>query len=178
MARIDNQSRLWRSVWLGWLLVAGLSAACGDGAQGPATCRVKYRGNFAASEASDAVCAHLVASDDAHPDDLSLRVELTSAEPDGIDFEAQIYLGAHPQPGRLSSRSVGARWSALGKRGESGCAYSAGDQSVPTGSYTLKLTDVDAKGAAHGTLHVEQSLHAPLGVDCGPDDAETVDVAF
>jgi hypothetical protein len=92
--------------------------------------------------------------------------------------EVSIALGVSPQAASSSSQTTTAAWSARATR-EPGCAYIAGDQAVPMGSFALQLRAVDlGAGTARGSLQIRQSVHAVPMVDCGPGDAETIELEF
>jgi hypothetical protein len=105
-----------------------------------------------------------------------LDVSLTPSGNDGVRLDVQIDLGESPQAGDFSS-GTSASWSAIGVAAQNNCAFSAGSAVVPAGSFTLTLTSITAS-EAHGSLKLEQYVHAPPTIDCGPGDTESVDVTF
>jgi hypothetical protein len=94
-----------------------------------------------------------------------------------------VNIGDTPSPGQFSSETVES-WSALGVRsGNSDCAYAAGSDAVPNGSFMLDVTAVEGgtsggAGTVHGTLDIVLYVHAPPSVDCGAGDVENVEVVF
>jgi hypothetical protein len=157
------------------VLVAGL-VGCGSGSGGTpdAGCRANYSGNYAASVTA-ATCASLGSDADGGPGTV-LEVSLSPASGTGVRLDVQIDLGEAPQAGDWSPEST-AGWSAIGIAAQNNCGFNAGSASAPQGNFTLTLTSVGASGA-HGTLQLEQYVHAPPMVDCGPGDTESVDVTF
>jgi hypothetical protein len=163
---------------LAGLVVALAATACGasNGASGHA-CYIRYSGNTTNS-VSVSNCVALTSGGDGGRDVvLSLKAAATTSHP--IQFNAKLDLGPSPATGQISSETVQGQWSVVGISAETGCEFSAGDQSVPTGNFTLTLSAVSAS-VAHGSLHAEQYVQAPPTptVDCGPDDTETVNVTF
>ncbi|HEY1552298.1 MAG TPA: hypothetical protein VGG28_30940 [Kofleriaceae bacterium] len=141
---------------------ADAGPACGS------ACIATFAGNFASSSASADNCAQVAGS--------MLAFAVASNQLDAPLMIA-IDLG-HAGPGAFSSETA-QDWSALASRstpaGE--CVYSAGAQSVPTGSFAMTIASVDA-ASAHGELRVVQYVQAQPTVDCGSGDTETVDVQF
>jgi hypothetical protein len=176
---------------------ASLVIACGGGGNnapdattcadaGPAcgsACPATFTGNLDASSTTPANCAQLGAGSGSASADTVLAFALASPMLDA-PLEISVDLGASPSAGTYSSETS-TSWSALGSRsapasgsnaaGE--CVYSAGAEGVPTGSFAMTLTAIDA-ASAHGELRVVQYLQAQAGVDCGSGDVETVDVRF
>jgi hypothetical protein len=159
-----------------WLALITVLAACGSGPSGTpdAGCHVTYSGNYAASVAA-ATCASLSTEADGGPGTV-LEVSLSPASNDGVRLEVQIDLGEDPQAGDSSSETT-ASWSAIGIAAQNNCSFNAGSASVPQGNFTLTLTSITAS-EAHGSLQLEQYVHAPPTVDCGPGDTESINVTF
>jgi hypothetical protein len=93
-------------------------------------------------------------------------------------LKVSIDLGASPSIGSFSAENV-TNWSFTGlSTNGSNCAYSAGSEFVPTGSFTLNLTSVTTAsgggGVAHGTLTLTAYVHAPPATDCGVGDTEDI----
>jgi hypothetical protein len=140
---------------------------------GARSCAVQYAGNVVAS-ADLASCTTLGLSPDAGANggfvlNFQLATETIQA------LQVSIDLGASPAPGTYSSETS-AHWSASGLTAAN-CAYSAGNQAVPTGSFTLTLTSVDASGA-HGNLVLTTYVLAPPATDCGIGNIEDISVDF
>jgi len=154
-------------------------AAC-DGDAGAPACTVRFSGNYDDAVTSASPCASLAKSSGSAPQDWILDLAVRSTVGGGnINTHVQIDLGASPSSGTFSEASVGS-WSAVAVRGI-GCEYSAGSTAVPSGAFTLQLTEVsglDAAPVVHGTLSVLQHVAAPPGTDCGTGDTETVDFEF
>jgi len=92
-------------------------------------------------------------------------------------LEVSIDLGATPAAGALSSETV-MTWSATGvASGTAACGYVAGNEAVPTGSFTLTITDATT-GVAHGTLDMTLYVHAPPATDCGASETEDAHFTF
>lgn len=188
-------SRRGRGAGAAALLVAAVAAGagCGGGSPGPtggapgdaadaaAGCEVTYAGNISATATTAPGCASLTAAPvDGGPDGATLVVSVPATSQSGIQLDARIAVGANPVAGVLSSTDV-ARWQVSAVVVATYCFYSAGSAAIPTGTFTLTLSSVPGSGdagAVHGSLHVEQYVHAPQGVDCGSGDIETVDLAF
>ena len=159
------------------LAMAAIAATgCGGGGE----CHVEFSGNFAASASPPSGCGALMQSasgDD--PGDWLLQLTAMSDKP-AAAFSADIDLGTTPLPGTFSPATV-AHWQAVGET-DLNCELSAGSLSVPTGNFTLTVTDVSpldkSPVVAHGTLHVEQYVQAPATIDCGSGNTETVDYTF
>ena len=87
-----------------------------------------------------------------------------------------IDLGASAS-GTVSSETV-RTWDVLEVAlGDAGCAFAAGSDVVPHGTFALDWTNDDA-GAPHGTLDVTAATHAAPGTACGVSDVEYIHVAF
>jgi hypothetical protein len=141
-------------------------AACGDAALCADACPATFSGNFADHSLAAANCARL-----------DPALELSIASPViGAPLAISLDLGAAPAAGPYSSETV-AHWSAVQARsiGDGACVYSAGDEVVPIGSFTLDLAD---PVGPHGTLAVELTVHAVDGTRCGAGDREHVEIVF
>ena len=99
-------------------------------------------------------------------------------------LEIDVDLGSSPSPGELSPESVGT-WSATGATtASSNCAYTAGSEAVPSGTFALNLSAVEpaggpgGAGVAHGTIDLTLYVHAPATTDCGLGDTENVTIDF
>ena len=141
---------------------ADAGPACGS------ACIATFAGNFASSSESADSCPQVSGS--------NVAFAVASTELDA-PLMISIELG-HAGSGAFSSETAPS-WSALASRstpaGE--CVYSAGAQSVPTGSFAMTIASIDAS-SAHGELRVVQYVQAQPTVDCGSGDSETVDVQF
>ena len=147
-------------------------AACSPGDAAPpdaTTCVATFGDNFADTTSSPAACATVTGGT------LTFAIDSQAL---GSTLAIAIELGAAPAIGTYSSETI-ATWSTAAARSidDGGCVYTAGDQVIPHGSFTLSLAAIDA-GTAHGTLEVIQAVHALQGTDCGASDRETVDVVF
>jgi hypothetical protein len=141
---------------------ADAGPACGS------ACIATFAGNFASSSESADNCAQVSGS--------MLAFAVASRDLDAPLMIA-IDLG-FVGSGAFSSETAQA-WSALASRSTAAgeCVYSAGAQSVPTGSFAMTIASIDA-ASAHGELRVVQYVQAQPTVDCGSGDTETVDVQF
>jgi hypothetical protein len=170
-----------RSRWSSRSLAAALMAlALGApvGCSSSDNCEARYSGNYEDSVSTAPGCGKLAPSS-ANAGDWELQLTSTSVR-NNVTLSVQIDVGSSPAPGSFSSENV-AHWQAVGASNQN-CEYSAGDQSVPVGNFTLMLASVPALsgagGVAHGTLQLQQYVQAPPTVDCGPGDSETVDFEF
>jgi hypothetical protein len=161
------------------ILAGALAAACTDApcdGGSCAPCTVTFTGNFAEQQTSPAACPAL----DLDPGgDQLLALDVPSSTL-GADLTIAIDLGPRPTPGTFSPATVSS-WRAIAARSiaDGGCVYSAGDEAVPTGSFALTLTAVDAAaGTLHGALDVAQTVKALEGTDCGDGDEEQVHLDF
>ena len=152
---------------LGLLLLLG----CGDNLPNAETadaapngCPASFSGNFTDFSELASNCAKL---------DTTLTMSITSPLI-GSPVAVSLALGA-AQVGPYSSETV-QTWSAVQARsiGDGACVYSAGDRVVPTGSFTLDLTEL----APHGMLTLSLAVHAVDGTECGVGDVEQVSVMF
>jgi len=162
-------------------LLVATTAACTTGS-GRRNCHVIYSGNYEDLATAVDGCTSFSTSSAPVPGhelfELHSAVAGTSA---GVNLTVQLDLGVAPAPGDYSPAKV-AHWRAIGVAPSTGCRFVAGDTIAPNGDFRLRLLSIaSADGhpvAAHGTLHLEQSVHAPEKVDCGPGSRETVDADF
>jgi hypothetical protein len=156
---------------------SGGGTACGGGGAGGGggaaiPCAARFVGNYDDLQDYHAQCASLVHGGKSW----TLDVDVDSPKLGG-QTQIRIDLGASPTAGSFSSETL-ASWSAVAAESNS-CAFEAGSQVVPTGSFSLTLTKIDtAAGVVHGTLEILQTVHAPPMTDCGKDDHEQIDVQF
>ena len=126
-------------------------AGCGPA---PTVCTAVFSGNF--SDSSSGACPTL--------DGTTLRFR---AEAPSVN---SALAGMIADVDRLGTGD----WSAVLTR-EPGCVYTAGRDATPRGTYVLTLTST---APLHGTLVLEQVVHALPMADCGRGDLETVRLAF
>jgi hypothetical protein len=141
------------------------ATSCADAAVCAGACPATFSGNFTDHSSVATNCATF---------DPALSLSISSLVI-GSPLTVSLDLGA-PTTGAYSSETVQA-WSAVQSRsiGDGACVYSAGDQVVPHGSFTLQLDDT---AAPHGTLVLELDVHAVDGTVCGAGDVENVSVVF
>jgi hypothetical protein len=147
---------------------SGDAPPCADAAVCAGACVATYAGNFSDGSRDAANCAHLTP-----------KLELSiMSRVIGSPATISIDLGPAPVPGTYSSDTV-TTWSAIQARSiDSGaCVYTAGDQIVPRGSFVLDLAAVDGT-TAHGTLVIDEYVHALEGTSCGAGSTETLTVVF
>lgn len=123
-------------------------------------CTAKLTGNVTATLGSDA-CATLGDT---------LQLELT-----GAAFSAPIAMSfAVTASGDYTADTVAA-WSVTTKTtvDHEDCLFVAGDQATPHGTFSLHL-----EAGPHGTLAIEQPVHATMFASCGTPLVEHVEVAF
>ena len=133
-------------------------------------CDIVMSGNLDAST-SLASCAS-IANDDAGA--TALVVDTTTAELGHVHLSIDV---GSATSGLLSSETV-TTWNAIETGlGDAGCAFQAGSDVVPHGTFSLDWTTSDA-GAPHGTVDVTLALHAPSGSSCGPSDVEYLHLTF
>jgi hypothetical protein len=128
-------------------------------------CSAQLTGNFAETITSGEPCAALGES--------GLTVQLPSmnfVEPYTITF------GIGNVAGDYSAQTV-TTWSSQATRmlAHDMCILAAGDQAVPHGDFTLHL---DSVVPAHGTLSLDQPVHATAFSDCGDPLVEHFEVTF
>jgi hypothetical protein len=162
-----------------WLLL--LCIGCGDNIDPviPAAdasvdafvvCNAQLTGNFVETITSATSCAQFATTDDGAP---VLQLQLASTnvvDPYEVDFEIS------PVIGDYSSQTV-TTWSSMVTRilAHDDCLLAAGDQFVPHGDFTLHL---DSATPAHGTLVLDQAIHATAFSNCGTPLVEHVEVTF
>jgi hypothetical protein len=160
-------------------IVIALAYACGhDGSSNDAAgepCTAIFGGGFTETDNTASVCPTLGSATGSS--DLLLDFTIDSRVL-GAQMLVSIDLGPTPTTGEFSSETI-TSWHAVGARsiGNGGCVYSAGDQVVPTGSFTLTLTAIEAT-TAHGSAAFEEYVHALDGTNCGPADVETLMLGF
>jgi hypothetical protein len=156
------------------LAFASASSGCSSSSNG---CSVSFSGFVSENGSVAPGCGTLTQDPDGGATGGSI-LALSAMSAHIANLDVQIDLGATPGPGMFSSDTI-MNWSAIGVAG-SGCGYGAGNQAVPTGSFTLKVTEVskDASPVAHGTLDMTLYVHAPPMTDCGPDETEEVLFSF
>ena len=144
-------------------------------------CDIEFTGNHTADVTSDKSCGDLGVV--AGSTDVVWSLDASANMGQDIQLAISVDLGsATPTAGTFSSETV-TNWQAIGTVASTNCVYSAGDQAIPSGDFTLTITDiiVGAGGAAtssHGTFHADQYVQAPVGVDCGAGDTQTIDITF
>lgn len=145
-------------------------AACSDAA--PTPCQFALAGDVSEVDTLDGGCSSLTPFDGGWT--LAMQIAGASAKEN-----VSIDLGATPSPGVYTSDNI-QTWSVAGASTQ-GCVFSAGNESVPTGSFKLKLTRVDTDAdasAAHGVIDAIQAVQAPVGSTCAPGDFEEVEIVF
>jgi len=155
------------------LLVAAALAGC-TAAPAPApdaaivvdTCTATFTGNFSEASTSASNCPTL--------DDTTFAVSL-STQALGKPLVISVDLGAMPSAGIYTPETV-ASWNARAVQpiGQGVCIYSAGNDVIPHGGFTLELDETTRHGAFTSTEYV---LAFPE-TDCGDNDTESVQVAF
>ena len=145
-------------------------------------CHFDFHGNYTASfDAADGCGVVADAADGG--DDWTFKIDLSpSSMGTSQRLSVAIDLAGPPEVGSYTPESV-ANWRGVAAVTPSVCLFGAGARSIPTGDFSLHLTDVSmvaASGSAvvHGTLHVEEYVQSPSGTDCGPGDTETIDIVF
>ncbi len=162
-----------------WTFLLAL-AGCGDNRavppDAPVPCALELTGNVI--EHSIATCPILKPGTGDREGDSILSATLGAF---GTTLGVQLDLGAAPI-GDYSSAST-LRWNALAIATEAGggaCVFSAGSDTVPSGSFTLHLTAVEP---IHGTLAMTlfvlpQTTEQGMQTDCGPGTTENLLLAF
>jgi hypothetical protein len=152
-------------------------AGCSSAATG---CTVAFSGDVTESGSVAPGCGALTHDVDGGAPG-SYTLELTASSASVATLQVSLDLGPAPAAGVVSSDTV-TSWSALGLgSGNGNCGYTAGNEAVPTGSFTLTLTDVSgapASRTAHGSLDMTLYVHAPPATDCGPGPTEDVRFTF
>lgn len=153
---------------------APVDAKCGDAQVCGSACAAQFSGNFTDSSTTPSNCAAVSTGSDDDPQ-LAFSIESPAI---GSPLAVMIDLGASPAAGMYSSETS-PNWSAVQARSidDGGCVYSAGTEVVPTGSFTLALTAIDAT-TAHGALDLLLTVHALEATNCGAASTETVAVEF
>jgi hypothetical protein len=161
-------------VTLGLGLVALLvGAGCSSSSDG---CTARFSGAVAETGTVTSGCGTLSqAADGGASGDSLLTLNAMSAHIGAL--AVSIDLGATPAVGTLSSETV-MNWSATGvASGTAACGYEGGNEAVPTGSFTLTITDATTT-VAHGTLDMTLYVHAPPATDCGASETEDAHFTF
>ena len=155
--------------------------ACGDNLRevivdaaadvpGPA-CVASFTGNFAEASSTFAACAKL----DLDTETLELAVPSSTL---GTSFQITIALGPSPSVGVYSSETT-TTWRAIASEDVGGpeCIYLASDATLPRGSFTLTLDQLEAT-SADGTLDLLMYVLTPPFTDCGPQLTEILALRF
>lgn len=139
-----------------------LVTACGDQQVLPPDCPVTFAGNFGEDVQA---CPEI--------SDGGIAWSIDSRTLGGFVMVSLPAAGA----GVSTSDSVLSEWSAVGAAsiGNGTCAYVAGADATPRGSYTLDLATLDPP---RGTLDVLMHVQATIGTDCGPQAEETIHAEF
>jgi hypothetical protein len=165
----------------------------GGGVVRPAdvVCKASFAGNYTATAVKEGKCATVSKMGDAWV--LTIHV---SEPKSGVGTDMNFTLGKSPSPGKLGPESNLQSWTVIGVRqvpctatGTANgclppqtCEYSAANDAVPSGTFSLELTEVDltdAKPVVHGVVEATQTVQASAaGADCGTDDYETLAVVF
>jgi hypothetical protein len=133
-------------------------------------CDAQLTGNFVETITTATSCAQF-ATTDAGAQVLEVQLASTNlVDPYAVEFEISQITGDY------SSQTVMA-WSSMAMRmlAHDGCVLAAGDQFVPHGDFTLHLASATP---AHGTLVLDQPVHATAFSDCGTPLIEHVEVTF
>jgi hypothetical protein len=145
-----------------------------DGGSDAGACSVEATGNIY-GESNVAACSSVATSADAGGDWI-LTIDTSTS--DLARLVTTIDLGSSPVPGQLTNETV-TSWDATALAASTSCAFLAGTDAVPSGSFTLQLGAFDAPtSTAHGTLQIDAYLHAPPTIDCSYGDIETITVQF
>ena len=148
-----------------------LFCACGTStASGAPKCEIVLTGDFVASSSLDS-CAS-VEHDDAGASTLVIDTTTASVGRVRVAIDVSSVIAG----GTLSPETT-STWDALELGlGDAGCAYQAGSDVVPHGTFALDWTN-DA-GAPHGNVDATLILHSPPGSACSPSDVEYLHVTF
>ncbi|MEO8840780.1 MAG: hypothetical protein ABI591_30670 [Kofleriaceae bacterium] len=133
-------------------------------------CSAQLTGNFVEAITTATSCAQFATTDGGAP---VLHLQLASTnlvDPYELDFEISQVAGDY------SSQTVMA-WSSMATRtlAHDDCLLAAGDRFVPHGDFTLHLASAVP---AHGTLVLDQPVHATAFSNCGTPLIEHVEVTF
>jgi hypothetical protein len=152
-------------------LAAVLLCACGTTkTTEPPKCEIVLTGDFVASTELDS-CAS-VEHDDAGASALVIDTTTASVGRVRVSIDVSSVLAG----GSLSADTTAA-WDALELGlGDAGCAYQAGTDVVPHGSFALDWTNDG--GTPHGDVDATLILHSPPGSSCSPSDVEYLHVTF
>ena len=152
------------------------AAACSHGGPAPTdgACEVLLSGNVEASLFQPG-CVTLVPAAANTGFVLSFAASAISGSAQGFALDASVELGPSLHTGTWSPALAPFR--ASGSDLETGCSFSAGSGAVPGGAFSLELTRVSQQPEAHGTLRLEEFVHAPVNSDC-PGDVQTATIHF
>jgi hypothetical protein len=153
-------------------------------------CKASFAGNYTGTAVNEGKCATLSKVNGSWV--LAIHIsDKTGTTVTNMSFT----LGKSPSPGKLGPESIGT-WTAIGVRQTSctassmaaaacvppaTCELSAGNDTVPAGTFSLQLTEVDLtdpKPVVHGVVETTQKVQPSVGADCGIDDFETIAVVF
>jgi hypothetical protein len=162
-----------------WLAVLGVVACGGTDPVMPAVdakldgsiaCSAQLTGNFVEAIATATSCAGFGTTAGGTP---VLQVQFASTnlvEPFEIDFEITQVTGDY------SSQTV-MTWHSMAtlSLAHDDCLLAAGDQFVPHGDFTLHLASATP---AHGSLVLDQPIHATAFSNCGTPLVEHLEVTF
>jgi hypothetical protein len=162
-----------------WLVVLG---AVGCGSTDPVApaadasvdafvaCNAQLTGNFVETITTATSCAQFATTDGDAP---VLQMQLISTnlvDPYAVSFEISQVTGDYSSQTVMVWRSLATRMLA-----HDDCLLAAGEQFVPHGDFTLHL---DSATPAHGTLVLDQPVHATAFSNCGTPLVEHVEVTF
>lgn len=140
------------------LFFAVVLGACGPA---PTVCTAAFSGNF--FDASSGACPTL--------DGTTFRFR---ADAPAVNSALVAMIALGDVPASATSQTATGDWSAVLTR-EPGCVYTAGRGATPPGTYVLTLSSTVP---LHGSLVLEQVVHALPMADCGRGDLETVRLQF
>jgi hypothetical protein len=136
----------------------------------PPKCEILLTGDFVASSSLDS-CAS-VEHDDAGATSLVIDTTTVSLGRVRVSIDVSSIVAG----GTLSPETT-TTWDALELGlGDAGCAYQAGSDVVPHGSFALDWTNDG--GAPHGDIDATLILHSPPGSSCSFSDVEYLHVTF
>ncbi len=167
-------------------LLPALVAVCGctdPPPDAPAGCQVELSGNLIESTTSTTSCPTLAPGAGSTEGDTVLKFTVTS-QVLGSDFTIDLDLGKTPTPGLYTSGTT-ALWNAMGVKLVSpggACVFLAGNNSTPSGYFTLELATID-QVSAHGELRLTlfvlpRTADDGTQTDCGPGTTEDVQIQF
>lgn len=161
-----------------WLAVLGVIGCGGTDPVAPAVdanldariaCSAQLTGNFVEAITTTTNCAQFSTIEGVSV----LRVQLMSTNlvgPYEIDIELSRVTGDYSSPTVTT-------WSSMATviHAHDGCVLAAGDQFVPHGDFNLHLANATP---AHGSLVLDQPVHATAFSNCGTPLVEHVEVTF